>query len=101
VTFAGANPPNVGAYLFNYCKELSEIRVPMGSEEVYRERLREQELYIVNTDPSEKLLDRCAVIGYAPFADVPKTGDSSSPALWLCLLALAGAAMTAMRKREA
>ena len=32
---------------------------------------------------------------------LPQTGDSSSLALWLCLLAFAGAGMTAMRKREA
>jgi len=36
-----------------------------------------------------------------PAADLPQTGDSSSLALWLGVLALAGAAMTARRKREA
>ena len=36
-----------------------------------------------------------------PIVDLPRTGDESRLALWLCLLAFAGAGMTAMRKRAA
>ena len=97
VTFSSTTPPDFGVYLFIGCGALQKIYVPEGSEEGYKKALEGQ---YVSGKPCAEL-----VVGYAPqqpaaAADLPRTGDHSSLALWVALLAISGVGMT-MRRREA
>jgi len=118
--FEGNTPPSFGGdTVFRDCLKLSAILVPEGSETAYKTALENNnaqgQIKVYKTG-AHVMHDLDALIqGYAlpqpaaPAApadqpqtgSLPQTGDSSSLALWLCLLAFAGAGMTAMRKREA
>jgi len=104
VTFAGTVPPGeMGVLLFNFCDNLTTIRVPMGSEEAYRKALEGQTLFTrENRNTAVDLLDHCTVVGYALSApDLPQTGDSSHLLLWGAMLSFAGAGLLILRRREA
>ena len=106
VTFAGAQPPDIkGKYLFNYCEKLTTILVPAGSEATYEAALANQmrwfRLEEEQTSVEKRLLDGCKVVGFALPASLPRTGDSSSLALWIGLLSAAGIGAFAMKRRAA
>ena len=113
VTFSGANPPTFAADLF-LNTDLQTIRVPHDSVELYKTALKDAKIFPNNENSTCDALVVCAEHNPNPpkpepqpepqqpaaSADLPRTGDSSSLALWLALLGLAGAGMM-MRRREA
>ncbi len=113
LTFAGDTPPVFNSeQVIAFCRVLEKILVPKGSEEAYRVALSGQRLsYDYDVDPPELQYHDLDMLisGYerqqpaapADLADLPRTGDSSSLALWMALLAMAGAGMMARRKMEA
>ena len=99
VTFSGMEPPTFANNLFINCGALQKIYVPEGSEEDYKKALKGQ---YVSERPCASMVEGYALPQPAPQqpADLPQTGDHSSLALWIVLLAMAGVGMT-MRRREA
>ena len=108
LTFAAAQPPAALAqYQFNYCGNLTTILVPEGSEATYEAALVDQIRWLwleqdgIRKQVKTRLLDGCKVVGFALPASLPRTGDSSSLALWIALLSAAGIGVFAMKRRAA